>query len=66
MLVSRCEAKVGGIDSFEFGSIGANGELEGYVTGPKGRIHLQCIYAGGYNIQCLHIRFLMSKLKGSK
>ena len=28
------------------------------------RIHLYAITAGGYNIQCLHTRILVKKLKG--
>lgn len=65
-LIERCNTKIGGIINVEWLYANGNGELEGYVTGPNGRIHLHAILAGGYNIQCLHIRFLMNKVKEKK
>lgn len=62
-LIARASRKIGGIDSVEWLRIGMTGELEGYVSGPQGSLHLHSILAGGYNIQCLHIRFLMNKVK---
>lgn len=62
-LIARCNDKIGGISGIEWLEIGRTGELEGIITGPEGRLHLHAVLAGGYNIQCLHVRFLMNKIK---
>lgn len=63
LLIKRCTDKIGGITGAEWLHVGRTGEIEGYITGPQGRVHIQSILAGGYNIQCLHIRFLIRKVK---
>ena len=40
----------------------SNGGLEGVVIGTDGKCYLRSIFAGGYNIQCLHIRMIVTKL----
>lgn len=41
-----------------------NNGLEGVVTGTDGRCYIRSILAGGYNIQCLHVRMIVNRLKG--
>lgn len=40
--------------------IADNGEINGIITGEKAKARIQTIYAGGYNIQCLHFRMLIN------
>lgn len=40
----------------------SEGGIEGIITGTDGRCYLRSIWAGGYNIQCLHIRMIVTKL----
>ena len=42
--------------------IADNGEINGIITGEKGSAKVNTIYAGGYNIQCLHFRVLVGKV----
>ncbi|PWG65566.1 hypothetical protein [Bifidobacterium callitrichidarum] len=62
-LIARCHDKIGGVDSIDWLEIGRTGELEGIINGPEGRLHLHAVLAGGYNIQCLHVRFLTNKIR---
>lgn len=62
-LFARCEEKIGEPTSISLARVGAKGEIEGYVSGEGGTLHIQTITAGGYNIQRLHFRFLVKKVK---
>lgn len=62
-IIARCNDKAGGIDEVEWTYIGPDGRVNGIISGPKGRFSIKSIYAGGYNIQCLHVRVLVHKLK---
>lgn len=42
--------------------IGVNGEINGYIKCKSCNIKVTTVYAGGYNIQCLHYRVLVKKL----
>lgn len=62
-IIDRCNDKAGGIDEVEWTYIGPDGRINGIISGPKGRFSIKSIFAGGYNIQCLHVRVLVHKLK---
>lgn len=62
-IIARCNDKAGGIDKVEWTYIGPDGRINGIISGPKGRFSIKSIFAGGYNIQCLHVRVLVHKLK---
>lgn len=62
-IIDRCNDKAGGIDEVEWTYIGPDGRINGIISGPKGRFSVKSIFAGGYNIQCLHVRVLVHKLK---
>lgn len=62
-IIDRCNDKAGGIDGVEWTYIGPDGRINGIISGPKGRFSIKSIFAGGYNIQCLHVRVLVHKLK---
>lgn len=55
--------KVGMIEKVQFIKTGSDGELNGTFIGTDGKVNVNTIYAGGYNIQCLHFRFLVKKIK---
>lgn len=59
-LTTRVQEKAGDIKDARNLTIGVNGELNGYIIGSKGNVRVQTIYAGGYNIQCLHYRVLVN------
>jgi hypothetical protein len=58
-LIKRVEKKGGKIvDSFYL-TIGSNGGLNGYIICENKNVRVETIFAGGYNIQCLHYRVLV-------
>ena len=62
-LINRTKDIVGEITSWAYVhlTVGTNGYpvLNGYVEGTEGRAKVESIYAGGYNIQRLHVRVLV-------
>jgi len=62
-LLNRTKAITGEIESWAYVhlTVGTNGYpvLNGYVEGKEGRAMVESIYAGGYNIQRLHVRVLV-------
>jgi hypothetical protein len=58
-LIARVEKKAGKIIDASLMTIGNDGSLNGYITGKIMKVHVHTIYAGGYNIQCLHFRVLV-------
>ena len=58
-LIARVEKKGGKIIDGQFLRIGVDGNLNGYIICENGRVDVETIYAGGYNIQCLHYRVLV-------
>lgn len=62
-LVNRITKVVGEIKDASNLSIGEQkGEINGYVDGTKGRVRVETISAGGYNIQRFHYRVLLHKV----
>lgn len=62
-IIARREAKAGGMDEVEWTYIGPDGRINGIISGPKGRFSIKSVFAGGYDIQCLHVRVPVHKLK---
>lgn len=54
--IDRRDGKAGGMDETERTHIGPDGRTNGIIPGPKGRFSIKGIFAGGYSIQCLHVR----------
>lgn len=61
-LLNRIQSKTGEIVTASL-KIGGNNELNGTIVGRKGKVEVETIYAGGYNIQCLHFRVLIKEQK---
>ena len=61
-LIARVNKEVGIIEQAIELYVGVNGELNGMIKGEKGTCKIETIYAGGYNIQCLHYRVLVHKV----
>ena len=62
MLIKRVNKVVGTIVGSISLYVGVNGELNGVIEGVNGKCKIETIYAGGYNIQCLHYRVLVHKV----
>ncbi len=60
-LIARVNKEVGSIVKALDLKIGVNGELNGTIQGENGVCRIETIYAGGYNVQCLHYRVLVHK-----
>lgn len=61
-LIDRVNKEVGSIVKALTLNVGLNGELNGTIKGEKGTCKIETIYAGGYNVQCLHYRVLVYKI----
>lgn len=61
-LIARVNKEVGSIVKALNLNVGVNGELNGTIQGENGVCKIETIYAGGYNIQCLHYRVLVHKI----
>ena len=61
MIVTKTLKICGTITDATHLTIGNNGELNGYIKGTDGNAWVDTIWAGGYNIQCLHFRTLIKK-----
>lgn len=58
-ITAKVEKKCGEIVDASHLSIGHDGSLNGYIIGTKDKAYVETIYAGGYNIQCLHYRVIV-------
>lgn len=61
-LIEDVEYYVGEITNISELTIGDDGNLNGIVVGKNGKVKVQTILAGGYNIQCLHYRCLLNRI----
>lgn len=61
-LIARVNKEVGLIVKALRLNVGLNGELNGTIKGESGTCKIETIYAGGYNVQCLHYRVLVHKI----
>lgn len=62
-IINRTCEVIGKITDASGLSVGAKGELNGYIIGENGTAKVNTIGAGGYNIQCFHFRTLVHKVK---
>ncbi len=61
-LYYRCSAVVGVITDATGLTTGDNGCINGFIIGEDGKAKVETIYAGGYNIQCIHFRTLVTAI----
>ena len=63
-IIERTNRVVGQIVDASALRVGSTrGELNGFILGERGKAEVESILAGGYNIQCLHIRTLIKPVK---
>jgi hypothetical protein len=58
-LIKRVEKKGGKIVDSLYLTIGSDNGLNGYIICENKNVRVETIFAGGYNIQCLHYRVLV-------
>lgn len=58
-LIARVEKKAGKITDANYLALGNNGEINGFIIGEKAKVSVHTVFAGGYNVQCLHYRVLV-------
>ena len=64
-IIERTNYAIGEIKDASGLRVGSTrGELNGFIIGERGKAEVETIMAGGYNIQCLHLRTLIKKVKG--
>jgi hypothetical protein len=62
-LFETVQKKAGNIVDASAISNGYDGSLNGFIIGEKSKVFVETIYAGGYNVQCLHFRLLIKSVK---
>ena len=60
-LLDRIQKRTGDIVHASL-RIGENNELNGTIEGKEGKVSIETISAGGYNVQCYHFRVLIKDL----
>lgn len=61
-IIERTNKYIGEITDASGLEIGYKGDLNGFITGERGKVKVNTIGAGGYNIQCYHFRTLIYKV----
>lgn len=61
-LIAKIGSKVGIVTKINV-TCGEDGTPNGIVEGTEGKVSIETIEAGGYNIQCLHYRVLVKPVK---
>jgi hypothetical protein len=62
-IIEKTNEIVGEITDASYLTVDANGNLNGYIIGTRGKANVNTIGAGGYNIQCYHFRTLIHEIK---
>lgn len=57
--IKRVESKSGKIIDMNGLTLGEDGSINGKVIGDKKTVEVTTVFAGGYNVQCLHFRVLV-------
>lgn len=60
--IVKIEEKAGKIQDVKGLYVGVDGSINGIAIGSEGKVEVESILAGGYNIQCLHYRVLVKPL----
>lgn len=61
-IINRTNEEVGTITDAAGLKVDGRCNLNGFIIGERGTVKVESIYAGGWNIQCLHIRTLIHKI----
>ncbi|WP_369355601.1 hypothetical protein [Lysinibacillus capsici] len=59
LIIGRVNNAAGNILDASGLYLGDNGEINGKIKGEKATVNVRTVYAGGYNVQCLHYRVLV-------
>lgn len=62
-LINRINTVVGAITDASKLEVNEKGNLDGFITGEKGKAKIETVGAGGWNIQCFHYRTLVHKVE---
>ena len=63
-LIKAIDKKTGGIiEIISLNIDNKSGNLNGVIVGNNGKFEIDTVYAGGYNVQCLHFRTLIKRCK---
>ena len=61
-IIERTNKLIGQITDASYLTVGGKGDLNGIIEGERGKVTVNTIGAGGYNIQCYHFRTLIHKM----
>ena len=61
-IIERTNKLIGQITNASYLTVSGKGDLNGIIEGERGKVDVNTIGAGGYNIQCYHFRTLIHKI----